>query len=123
MSQNAFDEFAQEPDDKPAVTLGDLRDGEEVTVHLAGEPEVFDSDQYGRGFSVPCLFVSSDYTHKDNDGDEIEGGDEVRLVSWSKRLARTLREFADEHGWDADVTVQKSGNGMDTTYSAERADE
>lgn len=119
----AFEEFAEEPDDRLTVKPGELRDGEELCVKITDSPDVFDSDQYGRGFSLPALFVSADITFHGEDGDEIGGGDEINVVSWSKRLARALRRYADEHGYEGEVVISKEGADMKAQYEVEPAGE
>lgn len=117
---------AAESDDRPAISLGDLRDGETVTLTVAEEPEMFESDDYGEGVRVPARFDGSDYdftTEVDGRSVDVEEGMDVVLITWSKRLVRALAEYDGENGIVGDtVTVTKHGAGMDTTYTVESDD-
>lgn len=114
-------------DDRPAISLGDLRSGETVTLEVAEEPEMFDSEEYGEGVRVPVKFVESDYTFETTTGAgeevEVDEGMDVVLITWSKRLVRALRTYAEENGAlvGETVTIEKKGSGYDTTYSVESA--
>lgn len=107
-------------DDVPAVTTGDMRDGETLTLTFDAEPETFESDQYGEGVRFPATFEQSDYRHTNDEGDDLIDGDDVVLVTWSSRLVSALSRHKADHGLVGEtVTVRKHGNGMQTEYTAE----
>jgi hypothetical protein len=113
-----------EQNDEPAITLGDLRDGEAVTLAFHAEPETFDSD-YGEAVRVEATYLDSDYTWSpEGHNGDVENGDGVVLVTWSKRLVAAL---ADAHGEESIVgdafRITKSGTGYETDYTVERVDE
>jgi len=116
-----FGDEEEYEDDRPAVTLGELRDGEGLTLTVDAEPEEFHSDQYGPGVRADCTFVASDYKHENDDGDEVEEGDPCTLVTWSKRLVRNLSNAADENGGIVGETVEiekfTGGGRYDTQYT------
>jgi len=122
-----------EYDDPPAITLGDLRDGESVTLTPAGGVETFtsqyaDDDEEDDALRWETMYVDSDYTFTPDAGaDPIAEGDECVLVSWSTNLAAAILAAADEP--DArdlvgtPVEIQKFGSGYDVTYRVVEADE
>jgi hypothetical protein len=124
-----------EQNDEPAMTLGDLRDGDEVTLTVREEPEAFTSDYSDPGeeddaIRVPVVFHGSDYTFETEDGDAFEDGDEVTLISWSNRLVSALVAFEKDEGnlVSNRVTIQKFGRGYEVQYrvipaGADEADE
>jgi hypothetical protein len=113
-------------DDPPAITLGDLRDGESVTITPAGGVETFTSQYADDGEEHDALrweavYEQSDYTFTPDAGaDPIGEGDEVVLISWSTNLAAAILAAGDEP--DArdlvgtPVEIQKFGSGYDVTY-------
>jgi hypothetical protein len=120
-----FGEEQEYDDDRPAITFGDLRAGESVTITFDAEPEPFHSDEYGPGVRADATLVESDYTYLDEDGDEVEGGDEVTLVTWSKRLVRALKSAKEDADGIVGETVEitKFGSGYSTDYDAVLVDE
>lgn len=123
---NDWQEFGQtdeDQDDEQAITLGDLRDGETVTVEVEAEPELFDSDKYGTGIRVPSTFIASDFDFESEDGEPVEREDDVVIVSWSKRFAAALNDCHDRNDGlvGSEIVITKSGKGMDTEYSADAA--
>lgn len=123
-------DYADEPDDGddvPAVFVGRLNDGEGMTVSPVAGAETFHSDEYGAGWRMRVVFLESDHEYKwaddpeEDDPEPIENGDEVSLVSWSKRLARALIEESESD--DASdligekVTFEKTGDGTSADYS------
>lgn len=122
--QEFGDSAEQYDDDAPAVTLGDLRSGEVTELTVREEPEQFVSDQYGEGVRVPSTFHESDYAFRTEDGDAIEDGDDVVLVTWSKRLVAALADHAETNGGSVvgeRVRIEKFGSGYDTDYRVEPA--
>jgi hypothetical protein len=119
-----FGEQDEQDDDLPAITFGDLRDGEAATLTVEAEPEGFHSDDYGPGVRAEVEFIDSDYTFTTEDGAAVEAGDEAVLVTWSKRLVRALSEAKSEAGGivGEEVTITKHGSGFDTDYSVEVAE-
>jgi len=115
---------SEEQDDEPAITLGDLRDGETVTLAFRAEPETFESD-YGEAVRVEATFLKSDYTWTpDDDGEPVTNGDDVVLVTWSKRLVSALAAAHDEDSIVGDgFEIAKTGTGYETDYSVRRLDE
>jgi len=115
---------SEEQDDEPAITLGDLRDGETVTLAFRAEPETFDSD-YGEAVRVEATFLESDYTWEPDGQDEpVANGDDVVLVTWSKRLVSALAEQHDAVGIVGEAfRIVKTGSGYETDYSVEHVDE
>lgn len=115
-------------DDPPAITLGQLRDGETVTLDIREGVETFTSQHAEPGeendaLRWPATFVSSDFDFEPDDDDPIETGDDVVLISWSSGLAQAIIEAADEP--DASdlvgetVEIQKfqsSADRFDVTY-------
>lgn len=113
-----------EYDDAPAITLGDLRDGESVTLTFNALPGMIDTD-HGAAIRAESEFVGSeDYTWTPDDHDgEVEEGDEVVLISWSKRLAQALTDANDDEGLvDGTFEITKHGAGFDTDYTVESTD-
>jgi hypothetical protein len=109
-------------DDTPAITLGDLRDGESVELVVNDEPEQFDSDKYGPGIRVPAEFIEGDVPFQTKQGDDITDGDEVTLLSWSKRLAAELAAYDEESGLvDSviEITKHSGADRYDTRYTVE----
>jgi hypothetical protein len=124
MTWQDYGDDGDEQDDEPAITLGDLRDGETVTLAFRAEPETFDSD-YGEAVRVEATYLDSDYTWSpdDHDGD-VTNGDGVVLVTWSKRLVAALAAAHDEGSIVGDAfVIRKSGSGYETDYTVERVDE
>lgn len=122
MSWQAYGD-QEEMDDEPAITLGDLRDGETVTLAFRAEPETFDSD-YGEAVRAEATFLESDYVWEPDGHGEVENGDGVVLVTWSKRLVRALAEaHADDSIVGDAFVIEKRGTGYETEYSVERIDE
>lgn len=115
---------SEEQDDEPAITLGDLRDGESVTLAFKAEPETFDTD-YGEAVRVEATFLESDFTWNPDDHDgAVENGDDVVLVTWSKRLVGALAEAHGEASIVGDgFEITKSGTGYETTYTVDRVDQ
>jgi len=122
----------EEYDDEQAITLGDLREGESVTLTPMGAVETFtsqyaDEDEEGDALRWPAVFLRSDYTFNPDGGDEVEGGDEVVLISWSQNLAQAILAEADET--DAgdlvgeNVEIQKFGSGYEVTYRLRTGDD
>lgn len=124
MSWQDYADDGEEQDDEPAITLGDLRDGETVTLAFRSEPETFDSD-YGEAVRVEATYLDSDYTwNPDGHDGEVENGDGVVLVTWSKRLVGALAAAHDDESMVGDAfVIEKSGSGYETEYSVERVDE
>lgn len=127
MNVNDFADESEEYDDY-AITLGDLRAGESVSLKITDEPEMFESDNYENGVRFPGIFVASDYSfvHTSDDGDdhEIQGGDDITLLTWSKRLVRAAKEYAGGDVRDIEgeeITIEKSGSGFDVDYSVSEA--
>ena len=114
---------SEEQDDEPAITLGDLRDGETVTLAFRAEPETFESD-YGEAVRVEATFLESDYKWQPDDADEpVTNGDNVVLVTWSKRLVSALAEQHDAVGIVGEAfRIIKTGSGYETDYSVEHVD-
>lgn len=121
----ADDDEEQYDDDIPPITLGDLRDGDEVTITVDAEPETFVSDDYGEGVRVESTLEGSDYPFRDEDGDAIEQGDDVTLITWSRRLVGALKSYADDHGGIVGhtVVIVKYGSGYDTQYAVDATDD
>jgi hypothetical protein len=123
-SWEQFGESDDEDDDLPAITFGDLRDGEAATLTILAEPEGFHSDDYGPGVRAEVEFVEADYQFHTDDDEAVEEGDACVLVTWSKRLVRALSEAKSEAGGivGEEVTITKQGSGFDTDYTVEVAD-
>lgn len=92
----ALDQFAGEDDeaqndDRPRLAKpGQLADGETLTVEMDAEPEVVDTD-HDDAIRFDATFVDADHDG-DFDGEgPFATGAEVRVLTWSKRLARELR--------------------------------
>lgn len=119
-----FGEQDDRDDDLPAITFGDLRDGEGATLTVEAEPEAFHSDEYGPGVRAEVTYVDSDYTFRDEGGDAVGTGDAAVLVTWSKRLTRALAAAKDEAGGIVGETVRitKHGSGFDTDYTVDLGD-
>ena len=113
-------------DDPPAITLGDLRDGEEVTIVPSEPVETFES-QYAEeegeedALRWTSVLEATDYAFKpDGHSEPLAQGDAVTLISWSNTLAQAILAEADTP--DArdltgkEVTIQKFGSGYDVTY-------
>ena len=113
----------EETDDEPAITLGDLRDGESVTLAFRAEPETFDSD-YGEAVRAEATFLECEtYDWEHDDGTPVENGDGVVLVTWSKRLVAALGEAHDEDPIVGDAfEISKDGTGYETNYTVSRVD-
>jgi hypothetical protein len=120
----ADDDEEQYDDDVPAITLGDLRDGDEVVLTVDAEPETFVSEDYGEGVRVEATLKDTNYPFRDEDGDRIDEGADVVLVTWSRRLVAALRDHAEEHGGivGETVAISKHGSGYDTQYTVVAAD-
>jgi hypothetical protein len=123
-SWEQFGEQNDDDDDLPAITFGDLRDGEAATLVILAEPEGFHSDDYGPGVRAEVEFRDSDYAFRTDEDEAVEEGDEAVLVTWSKRLVRALSEAKDAAGGivGEEVTITKHGSGFDTDYSVEVAE-
>jgi hypothetical protein len=126
-ANSSWEQFGEQDDDEqdlPAITFGDLRDGEAATLTVLAEPEGFHSDDYGPGVRAEVEYVDADYAFTTDDGEAVEEGDEAVLVTWSKRLVRALSEAkADAGGIVGEtVTITKHGSGFDTDYSVEVAE-
>jgi hypothetical protein len=120
-----------EYDDAQAITLGDLRGGESVTLTPMSAVETFTSQYAEDGEENDALrweavFLRSDYAFDPDDAEAVEGGDEVALISWSQKLAQAILAEADEP--DArdlvgtNVEIQKFGSGYDVTYRLRTGD-
>jgi hypothetical protein len=120
-----FGESEEQDDDLPAITFGDLRDGEAATLTVEAEPEGFHSDDYGPGVRAEVTYVDSDYAFTDEDGAPVETGDPAVLVTWSKRLVRALSEADEYVGGIVGETVRvvKHGSGFETDYFVSLSDE
>lgn len=123
MSWQEFGETDESDDETPAITLGDLRDGETVCLEVTGEPETFESNDYGEGVRTPAEFITSDYTFRTDDDGEVEEGDAVVLVTWSKRLVAALARFEERNEGVVGETVmiEKRGSGYETDYKVHEA--
>ena len=125
MSWQELGDDDEQDDEDPALTLGDLRDGEATTVTVDAEPERFESEQYGEGVRVPVTFRRSDYPHAGEDGETFEDGTDCVLITWSKRLVRELARYDEDEGGLVGDTVEiiKSGSGYSTDYTAHAVEE
>ena len=113
-------------DDPPAITLGDLRDGEEVQIVPSEPVETFtsqyaDDDEENDALRWTSVLEATDYTFRPDDHNgALESGDAVTLISWSNTLAQAILAEAEKP--DASdlvgklVTIQKFGSGYDVTY-------
>jgi hypothetical protein len=114
MSWKDFGDGGEEQYDRTAITFGDLRDAESATFVVEAEPETFDSDEYGEGIRIDAEFVEADldYKHSDDaaESGDVEQGDPVSVVTWSRRLGAALGELdgaLDGGIVGAEVTVTK----------------
>lgn len=122
-------------DDAPAITLGDLRDGESVTLTPMSAVETFTSqyaedDEENDALRWEAVYLRSDYTFEPDNGPDaspVEGGDEVVLISWSNTLAQAILAEADEP--DArdligtNVEIEKFGSGYEVVYRLRTGDD
>lgn len=121
----------EESYDRPSLTLGDMRSGETIRVGVTAEPELKDGE-YGDMLVVPVQFhvEESDYVPEvGGDGDNqpdphtVEEGEELDLLSGSKRLRTALTEVDRETDGDGIgglvLDIHKRGTGQKTEYSAE----
>ena len=120
--QDFADEADESYDDGPAITLGDLRGGESVVLTVEAEAETFSSDyaddDQDDAFRMDCTFGECDhYTWEPDDHGPVEQGDQVTLVSWSRRLARAIVAADPEIG--ETIEIHKSGTGKQADYSVE----
>lgn len=122
-------------DDAPAITLGDLRDGESVTLTPMGGVETFTSQYAEEGEENDALrweavYLRSDYTFEPGEGPDaspVEGGDEVVLISWSNTLAQAILAESDESDASdlvgVNVEIEKYGSGYDVVYRLRTGDD
>jgi hypothetical protein len=128
------DEYA---DDPPAITLGDLRDGESVTIRPSGGVETFtsqyaDDDEENDALRWPAYMVRSDYVFTPGDAagaapEPVEADDEIVLISWSNTLAQAILAEADEPDASdlvgTNVEIQKFGSGYEVSYRLRTGDD
>lgn len=119
-------------DDAPAITLGDLRGGESVTLTPTAPVETFtsqyaDADEENDALRWEAVMLRSDYTFTPEEGEEVEPGDDVVLISWSNGLAQAILAESDEADADdlvgTNVEIQKFGSGYEATYRLRTSDE
>lgn len=134
MSLEDMADGGDEYDDAPAITLGDLRDGESVTLTPMGGVETFtsqyaDPDEENDALRWEAVYLRSDYSFEPEEGPDatpVEGGDEVVLISWSNTLAQAI--LAEAENADAsdlvgvNVEIEKYGSGYDVVYRLRTGD-
>lgn len=126
------DSFGDDPDNDdddrdPVLSTGDMTHGDSFTVEVRAEPETTDTE-HGDALRVECSFLgSSGHDFETEDGEPFNEGDDVVLLTWSKRLGRALhrvarkRDEADDDGnpslAGATVEVTKLQPDEDDQYS------
>ena len=131
MSLEDMADNGDEYDDPPAITLGDLRDGESVTIKPSEPVETFtsqyaDDDEENDALRWTAVLVRTDYEFKP-DGETLKSGDPATLISWSNTLAQAIIAEADEPDADdltgTNVEIQKFGSGYEVTYRLRTGDD
>lgn len=113
-------------DSQPVLTTGDMNDGDTVTITFEAAPEVTDTAD-GDAVRADVTFEGADgHTFETQNGDPFNEGDDVALLTWSKRLARALRRALgddDPAGQTVLITKHVGAGRFNVAYDAEVVDE
>lgn len=119
----AGDTANDDDDSDPVMTTGDMTDGDTVTFRFESEPEVTDTE-HGDAVRADVTFIGSTYDFETEAGDPFNEHDAVALLTWSKRLVRSLRRAAgdDPIGTTVKVTKHEGAGRYNVAYDAETVD-